>query len=209
MLAHDAVAGPVDPSQLETALLNLALNARDAMPGGGKLTIETANVVLDEAYAGMQHEVSAGQLRHDRGQRHRHRHAAGCSQGVRAVLHHQGGRQGHRASASAWSTASSSSRTATSRSTARRATARPEALSAARRRLRRRRWPTRPAPPGPSAATNDPGGRGRRAGARIRRDAAQPLGYQTLAAGNAAEALAHRRPKRVDLLFTDVVMPGG
>src|SRR6516165_1648129 len=51
----------VDPNQLEVSIINLAVNARDAMRGGGKLTIETANVSLDETYAASQAEVAAGE----------------------------------------------------------------------------------------------------------------------------------------------------
>ena len=50
-----------DPAQLESAIINLAINARDAMPTGGKLTIETANSDLDERYARAHAEVEPGQ----------------------------------------------------------------------------------------------------------------------------------------------------
>jgi PAS domain S-box-containing protein len=51
----------VDSNQLEVALLNLAINARDAMPGGGRLTIEAANIVLNREYSQSNPEVIAGQ----------------------------------------------------------------------------------------------------------------------------------------------------
>lgn len=51
----------VDPHQLENVILNLAINARDAMPNGGKLTLELANANLDDGYVATEPEVPAGQ----------------------------------------------------------------------------------------------------------------------------------------------------
>ena len=59
-LQQDAWPALVDSGQLVTALLNLAVNARDAMPEGGKLTLETGNVFLDEDYAKAHSEVTPG-----------------------------------------------------------------------------------------------------------------------------------------------------
>jgi PAS domain S-box-containing protein len=59
-LAPDLWLARVDGPQLESAVLNVAVNARDAMPGGGRLTVETENAVLDQAYAKRHAEVAPG-----------------------------------------------------------------------------------------------------------------------------------------------------
>ena len=60
MLAADTSRALIDPCQLKNTIRNLALNARDAMVDGGKLTIETGNAVLDDNFASMNGDVTAG-----------------------------------------------------------------------------------------------------------------------------------------------------
>src|SRR6266851_3876764 len=60
-LATDLAAARADPNQIEQVIMNLAINARDAMPEGGSLTIETGNARLDEAYARQHVSVVPGE----------------------------------------------------------------------------------------------------------------------------------------------------
>lgn len=59
-LARDAWPTRADPDQFQSAIVNLAVNSRDAMPGGGKLVIETRNVVLDADHSDYQSELQPG-----------------------------------------------------------------------------------------------------------------------------------------------------
>lgn len=94
-LGQDIWPVNTDASQLENALLNLVINARDAMPDGGEILIETANSYLDGTDITTLEPVKAGDYVM-LGVRQRHRHGAEDScQSVRPLLHHQAYRPGH------------------------------------------------------------------------------------------------------------------
>ena len=59
-LADDLSQVKIDPGEFQDTILNLVINARDAMPGGGKLLIETSNTHLEKGYVSLNHEIEAG-----------------------------------------------------------------------------------------------------------------------------------------------------
>jgi signal transduction histidine kinase len=214
VLAGGLWRSQADPNQLENAILNLAVNARDAMPDGGRLTIETANARLDEAYVqALPEPVPPGAIRSRGRVRHGHGHGQGHpGQGVRALLHHQGGRQGNRPGPEPGLRL-------------RAPVQRPcEDLQRARRGHHHQDLPAPSRGLRPRArrdAGQDPV-MVRGAGETIlvvedERDlrvytteALRELGYRVLEAadGHAALGLVDRHPE-IDLLFTDVVLTGG
>ena len=200
-----------DRGQVEQVVMNLAVNARDAMPKGGTLTIETANVELDEHYAKTHLDCEAGRLRGAHGDRYGHRDdAGGAGSPVRTVLHHQGSRQGHGARHGdrlrhRHAKRRERRRLQRSRARARRSRCisqepRPPTWS-----WRRRRRSLRPRAGTQTVLVVEDEDGLRELAKRL----LQRQGYTVLVAANADEALRlFEANPSIDVLLTDVVMPG-
>ncbi len=200
-----------DPSQIEQVILNLAVNAQDAMPDGGTLTVETGSAYLD---AERRH---AATWRRGRG---RTLMLAVSDTGVgmddadagahlRAVLHHQGDRQGHRARPVYRVRHRAAERRRPLRLQRARARHHVQGVSAARRRAARRTAVGRggrPAAAPKRCSWSKTKPRCARSPGRILSSA----GYTVLEAESGDEALAvlARYEGPVHLMLTDVVMPG-
>ena len=208
-------SGPalVDEGQMEDALLNLCVNARDAMPGGGRLTLETANVELEADYAARQVDVQPGAYVSvavsDTGVGHGGRAAVA---GVRAVLHDQGQSKGTGLGlAMVYGFVKQSAGHITIYSEVGLGTTvtlyLPRAAAADGIATSRRHAPLEDVVGGTETilmVEDDPSVRAFGSG-RLR-----DLGYRVLEAADGPAALAViEQDDRIDLLFTDVVMPGG
>ena len=209
-LARNIWATRADPGQFQSAIVNMAVNARDAMPQGGKLVVETRNIVLDADHADFQSELSPGDYVQLRSPIPGRDGTRGPRPGVRAVLHHQGEGPRHRSRLGDGLWLRQAVRRP--RHDLQRARSRHDIQSVFPARGRRLA-----ATASPRSRTLDPRARETilvvEDDARVRQltiTRLKLIGYQVLEASDGPKALdILARGQAVDLVFTDLVMPGG